>query len=150
MKIETPAIALAAAALVATPAHAGEKVLFGKPPAWVVEHPAGTEPSQSGNLPVEFLQVDTQDRFEGQTETTFTLVRMKFLASQGLQAGNLSYSWEPDKGDLTVNRVLIHRGDKTIDVLGEGQTFTVLSRVQGIELAFHDGCLSDNMFAEVL
>jgi len=150
MKLETPAIALAAAALVATPAHAGEKVLFGKPPAWVVEHPAGTEPSQSGNLPVEFLQVDTQDRFEGQTETTFTLVRMKFLASQGLQAGNLSYSWEPDKGDLTVNRVLIHRGDKTIDVLGEGQTFTVLRREQGLEQAMLDGSLTANMFPEGL
>jgi tetratricopeptide (TPR) repeat protein len=139
-----------AGAAFAAPAHAGDKVLFAPPPAWVVKHPADAPPSQAGDLPVQFLQIDSQVHFEGDTETSFALVRLKFLTPQGLQAGDLSYSWEPDKGDLTVNRVLIHRGDQTIDVLGSGQTFTVLRREQGLEQATIDGALTAHMFPEGL
>ena len=150
MKLRGWAVGISAAAFAATPAHAGDKVLFGPPPSWVVAHPAGAEPSQAGDLPIEFLQIDSQVHYEGATETTYSLVRLKFLTPQGLQAGNLSYSWEPDKGDLTVNRVVIHRGDQTIDVLGAGQTFTVLRREQGLEQATIDGALTANMFPEGL
>jgi tetratricopeptide (TPR) repeat protein len=150
-KLKKLNFALSVAAMaIAGQAHAGDKVLYAKPPAWVLEHPAAAAPSDQGNLPYEVQQVDTQKRFDGDTETTFTLVRLKFLTSQGLQAGNLSYSWEPDKGDLTVNRVLIHRGDKTIDVLAAGQTFTVLRREQGLDQATLDGTLTANMFPEGL
>jgi tetratricopeptide (TPR) repeat protein len=150
MKLKTLAFGVAVATLAAAPAHAGDKVLFGAPPAWVVSHPAGARTASAGDVPIDVEQLDSQIRFEGNTQTTFTLVRVKFLTPQGLQAGNLSYSWEPDKGDLTVNRVLIHRGDQTIDVLGAGQTFTVLRREQGLDQATIDGALTANMFPEGL
>ena len=114
MRLKGWAFGLSVAAFAAAPAYAGDKVLFGPPPSWVVAHPTGSEPSQAGDLPIEFQQIDNQVHYEGATETTYSLVRLKFLTPQGLQAGNLSYSWEPNKGDLTVNRVVIHRGDQIV------------------------------------
>jgi tetratricopeptide (TPR) repeat protein len=150
MNLKTWAFGIAAGTLAATPALAGDKVLSGAPPAWVVAHAPGAQPAPAKDAPIQFEQLDSQVRFDGDTQTTFTLLRLKFLTPQGLQAGNLSYSWEPDKGDLTVNRVLIHRGDRTIDVLGAGQTFTVLRREQGLDQATIDGALTANMFPEGL
>ena len=50
--------AVSAAALVAAgQAHAGDKVLFGPPPAWVVTHSPAAEPSKPGDLPVEIVQL---------------------------------------------------------------------------------------------
>ena len=46
--------------------------------------------------------------------------------------------------------MLIHRDGKAIDVLGEGQTFSVLRREQNLEQAMLDGTLTANLFPEGL
>ncbi|MGZ3255426.1 MAG: tetratricopeptide repeat protein [Croceibacterium sp.] len=131
-------------------ARAGDKVLFGPPPAWVVARPPAAEPSKPGDLPVEILELDHQVHVEGGAETTYSAVSFKFLKPEGLQAGNLAFSWEPENEELTVNRVVIHRGDKAIDVLAAGQTFTVLRREQDLEQATLTGMLTASLIPEGL
>ncbi|MBO0749768.1 MAG: tetratricopeptide repeat protein, partial [Porphyrobacter sp.] len=144
-------IAGVVAVLAAGPAYAGDKVLFGPPPAWVVPHATPSAPTADKSaLPVEILQIDNQVHVEGKVQTSYSRLLVKFVTSQGLSAGNLSYAWKPDTDDLTVNKVLIHRGDQTIDVLGEGQTFTILRREQDLEQATLTGMLTANLFPEGL
>jgi tetratricopeptide (TPR) repeat protein len=116
----------------------------------VVTHSPAAEPSKAGDLPVEIVQLEHQVRFDGDGQTTFSIISLKFLKPEGLQAGNLTFAWEPETEDLTVNRVLIHRGDKTIDVLAEGQTFTILRREQDLEQATLTGMLTASLIPEGL
>nr|WP_243415165.1 tetratricopeptide repeat protein [Altererythrobacter segetis] len=151
MRLKCLSLAASAAALAAAgQAHAGDKVLLGPPPQWVVAHPPAAEPSKPGDLPVEIVQLEHQVRFEGDAQQTYSVISLKFLKPEGLQAGNITFSWEPETEDLTVNRVLIHRGDKTIDVLGEGQTFTILRREQDLEQATLTGTLTASLMPEGL
>ena len=143
-------IAVALGALATAPAWAGDEVLSGPAPAWVVQHPARASAPPEADLPLEILQLDNQVHAEGNTVTRYSKVLVKFLNAQGLSAGNLSYSWEPQTDDLTVHKVLIHRGDQTIDVLASGQTFTVLRREQNLEQATLTGTLTANLFPEGL
>jgi tetratricopeptide (TPR) repeat protein len=144
------ALAATVAGLAAAPAQAGDKVLFGPPPAWVAPHDPASSPQADSGLPVQIVQIDNQVHVEGDTQTSYSRLLIKFVTSQGLSAGNLSYAWDPETDDLTVHKILIHRGDKTIDVLGEGQTFTVLRREQDLEQATLTGMLTANLFPEGL
>jgi tetratricopeptide (TPR) repeat protein len=150
MKLKCLAIGIPVALFAAGPAYASDKVLIGPPPEWVVQHPLPTAPPASADLPLEFLEVDTQMHVEGGTQTIYSVAAMKFLKSQGLQAGDLNLAWDPATETLTVNKVLIHRGDKTIDVLAQGQTFTVLRREQDLEQSTLTGTLTANLFPEGL
>lgn len=51
---------------------------------------------------------------------------------------------------MTVHKLLIHRGDQTIDVLAGGQTFTVVRREPNLENATLDGVLTANIQPEGL
>ncbi|MGZ3233728.1 MAG: hypothetical protein ACXU7O_03415, partial [Croceibacterium sp.] len=53
-------------------ATAGDKVLFGPPPVWVVARPPAAEPSKPGDLPVEILELDHQVHVEGGADTTYS------------------------------------------------------------------------------
>jgi len=142
--------AIAASAIVAAaPALAGDAVLFGPVPEWVSPVAAGAAEEDS-TLPVRVLLVDNQLRLEPGRRHIYSSVVLKFQASQGLSAGNLSFPWRQDSDDLTVHKVLIRRGDETIDVLASGQTFSVLRREQNLESAMLDGVLTANMFPEGL
>lgn len=150
MRVSVFVAGVSLAAIAASPVWAGDKVLFGPPPAWVVEHPALASAPVESDLPVQILQLDTQVHAEGKTVTRYAKVLIKFVNAQGLGAGNLSYSWSPETDDLTVHKIVIHRGAETIDVLSSGQTFTVMRREQNLEQATLTGQLTANMFPEGL
>ncbi len=121
-------------------------------PEWVVQ-PSGKvqakpapEQENSEELPVRVLNADFQLRLEPDRQTIYTAIEMKFLTPQGLSSGNISLPWQADNDTLTVHSVRIRRGDEVIDVLEEGQTFSVLRREQSLEVATLDGVLTANMF----
>ena len=139
------------AALVAGgPARAGEDLLFAPPPEWVAQAAPAAESIPEPDLPVAILSLDTQIRSEEGRQAVYNASKIKFLTAQGLAAGNLAFAWRPETDDLTIHRVLIHRDGKAIDVLGEGQTFSVLRREQNLEQAMLDGTLTANLFPEGL
>lgn len=122
--------------LAASPVHAAEKVLTGPVPAWVAPAP----PILKADSAVRF---DEQVQVDGATATVYIdTMRQASSPEALLQMGTLSLAWQPDHGDLTLHRVEIIRGDKTIDVLGKGEGITVLRREAGLERLMVDGQLT--------
>ena len=141
-------VALTSSALLVFPvaAIAGDKVQYTQAAPWVVEHTAATLPDAASKLPISIELLDIQTRMDGPKRSTFTHSMMRINTSQGLQAGNIALSWQPDTDQLIVHKVLIHRGDQTIDVLAEGQKFSVLRRERNLEEATLDGTLTASLF----
>lgn len=144
-------IALAAASgLVATHAYASDKPAIGPAPSWVkpIGLPAEAAKPAEGALGV--LLSDQQLALEPGRATVYTDLALKIQTSQGLQAGNISFAWRPETDEPTVHKLLIHRGDQTIDVLASGQTFTVVRREPNLDSATLDGVLTANIQPEGL
>jgi tetratricopeptide (TPR) repeat protein len=141
---------LAGAASVASmPALAADTLKYGEaPPAWVV--PQAIPEAKPTGAPVALLLQDQQLSFEPGKTVTFTEMAMRIQSPQGLAAGNLSFSWDPTTDSVTVNRLQIRRGEKIIDVLAGGQTFTILRRESNLEAAMLDGTLTANIQPEGL
>lgn len=150
MKASKYLLAFAAAGIVPQPAQAADKLLFGPPPAWVQQH--AVEPPAGGDqaAPIRTLMLDQQVRFAPGERTTYSHLALRIQTPQGLEAGNLSFPWNPDTDELTVHKLVIRRGDQVIDVLASGQTFTTLRREQNLELATLDGVLTANIQPEGL
>ena len=102
------------------------------------------------SLPARVVLMGSQQRMLGSRHEIYVNYILKLETPQGLQAGNISFPWRQDSDEITVHKVLIHRGDQTIDVLKAGQTFTVLRREQNLEQSTLDGVLTANMFPEGL
>lgn len=124
-------------------AAAAEQLEFGPIPAWVkpVEPPAKVaKPSEAAIL--SLLQ-DRQYNFGAGADESFFESVMRIQTPQGLEAlGTLSLAWKPDTDVLTVHKVHVLRGGQVIDVLGTGQTFTILRRENNLEYAALDGVLT--------
>ena len=141
-------ILLAGSALCAQPAIAADALKFGTPPAWVTQQPIPA--AKPTDAPVAILLRDEQIAFGRGTTTTYSEVAFKIQNPQGLDAGNLSVVWQPSTDSVTVNKVQIRRGDKVIDVLAAGQTFTVLRRETNLDAATLDGTLTATIQPEDL
>ncbi len=139
----------AASSLVATHAYATDKPAIGPAPSWVkpVGLPAAPKPIDGA---LGILLSDEQLALEPGHATVYSDIALKIQTSQGLQAGNITFAWRPDTDEPTVHKLLIHRGDQTIDVLGSGQTFTVVRREPNLENATLDGVLTANIQPEGL
>ena len=102
---------LTAAALlaVASPAYAGDEVLFGPAPDWVVdfEAPDGAADTigATGDLPVRARMSDFQTRLEPRGVTHYIALELEFAQPDGLSAGDISLSWQPEFDELTVHHV---------------------------------------------
>jgi tetratricopeptide (TPR) repeat protein len=131
-------------------AKAADKPVIGPAPPWVrpVAWPASI--GETGEAPVRILLSDQQIAFEPGRETVYSEIAFKIQTPQGLAAGSISLPWRPDIDVLTVHKLVIHRGDKTIDVLADGQTFTVVRREQNLDNAVLDGVLTANIQPEGL
>lgn len=81
--------------------------------------------------------------------TTYSAGMMKLQTSQGLAAGTIAFAWNPDTDAPTVHRLLVHRGDKVIDVLAD-QRFTIVRRESNLENAVLDGVLTATLQPEGL
>ncbi|WP_338243049.1 DUF3857 domain-containing protein [Aurantiacibacter hainanensis] len=132
--------------VVAVPAQAGEDLRFGPIPDWVVPYEVGPGEDVEADLPVRALESDFQTRLEPGRVVHFIEMAFEFIAPQGLQAGNISVSWRPEFDDITIHHVLIERDGETIDVLADGQEFTILRREENLEIATLTGVLTANMF----
>ena len=141
--------ALVSTVAFAAPGLAAEQLLYGKEPGWVVAAPTAAE-VPSGDAPVTILLVDQQIAFDAGRTSIYTESRMRIDKPEGLAAGNLSFSWEPQQQAVTVHKVHIRRAGKIIDVLGGGQSFTVLRRETNLEAAMLDGTLTANLQPEGL
>jgi len=137
------------AAFAATSACAQTNVTIAPPEAWVkpVPIPATAPPDSAA---VRFLLQDIQTRFGPDGDETYGENAIRFQTPQGLQAGTVALPWNPETDTLTVHKVHIVRGDKVIDVLAAGQTFTVLRRETNLDLATLDGVLTAAMQPEGL
>jgi tetratricopeptide (TPR) repeat protein len=144
------AILLASAILVPGIARAGDKPVIGPPPEWVAPSSALPDCAQNGEAPVQLLLSDQQAKFEKGRQTFYNDVAMRIGTPQGLAAGNISFPWRPETDELSVHKLLIHRGGQVIDVLASGQTFTVLRREQNLESATLDGVLTAHIQPEGL
>jgi tetratricopeptide (TPR) repeat protein len=135
--------ALLAAAPVATTAWADGAVTIAPAGAWVkpVEIPS-PPPGEGAGAPARILLQDVQMRFGADGDEAYSETAIKFQTPQGLSAGTLALPWNPDTDSLTVHKVHIIRGAQVIDVLGAGETFTILRRETKLELAMLDGVLT--------
>ena len=140
----------AAAGLAATQAQASDKPAIGPVPAWVKPVGMPPEPAKPPEGALGLLLSDQQLALEPGHTTSYSDVALKIQTPQGLQAGNISFSWRPDTDEPTVHKLVIHRGAQTIDVLGSGQTFTVVRREPNLESATLDGVLTANIQPEGL
>lgn len=131
-------------------AQAGEKPILDPAPGWVVPVAIPAAPDKPGDTPVRPLLVDNQLKFERGRVEVFSRVAMRIETAKGLSAGNIALAWRPDVGDLHVHRLVIRRGDQVIDVLGSGQTFTVIRRERNLEAAMFDGVLTASIQPEGL
>lgn len=130
--------------------YAADKPVIGPAPAWVKPVTPSPAPVKADEAPVRILLSDQQIALEPGRQTVYSETSLKIQTPQGLAAGNISLPWRPETDILSVHKLLIRRGDQTIDVLKSGQTFTVLRREQNLESATLDGLLTANIQPEGL
>ncbi len=122
-------------------ASAEDHVKVGPVPGWVVPVVPPPAVSRGGALEVRLLAIQTHIDESGSHTHLYQLTRV--LSSEGLQAlGTFTAIWKPDYGDATLNKIAIHRGTTTIDVLGDGKAVTVLHREAELEALQLDGLLT--------
>jgi hypothetical protein len=144
-------IALVTTALVPASAWAAtDKPLSAPAPAWVKPTAAPTGASTDDQGAVQILLQDQQIAFMPGKTSTYAESVVKIAKPEGLGVGNLSFAWDPERQMPTVHKLLIRRGDKVIDVLASGQTFTVLRRETNLDAATLDGVLTANIQPEGL
>lgn len=140
--LASAATGLFAAALV-TPAYAGDSVLYGDAESWV---DIGDLPPANEDQGLPLRLADTQTRMEDGVVSTYVDIAFALDSSDMRDAvSTISLGWMPDKGDLTVHRVELLRGDQTIDLLADGERFEVLRREARLEQRILDGQLTATM-----
>lgn len=121
-------------------AWAGDEVVRGPAPAWVVTSsesaPDATVTTEEG---LRILLLDTQIRADGDNEAVYTRYRTMAVTPQALPfLGNVAVAWSPSSQDVTVHHLNIIRDGQVIDVLAN-QTFETLRREENLEQAMLDG-----------
>lgn len=114
-------------------AAAPDTLKYGPPEAWVLPPPAPAETSPNPGGPIRFTYFDTQVRIAPDgTEQDYTSYRMTIVTPEGLAAGNLTLTWSPDTGGMTVHHVQLIRKGQVTDVLATTK-FTILQREARLE-----------------
>ena len=127
------------ALILSAPAIAGEEVQYGKLPAWVAPVDIDTA-IETGE---DIVLYDRQVRLDGGVVTRYTDVAYEITDTQALQRyGTLQFSWLPDKGDLTMHRLELIRGEEVIDLLAQGVEPEVIRRERKLEKRSVDGRLT--------
>lgn len=129
---------------------ANDKPLTGPVPAWVEPVMAPTNDSGYPDAPVRLLLLDSQVALNPDQQSSYTRVVARLQTPQGLAAGNVNFSWDPETASVTVHQVVIRRGAEIIDVLAGGQQFTVARREANLENAMLDGMLTATLQPEGL
>ena len=140
---------LAYLALVA-PAHAADQLQFGPAPSWVAAQSLPPQSARTGEAPIDFLLSDFQVSLDPGAAATYTHSALRINNAQGLAAGNVIANWDPAFETVTIHQVKIRRGDRSIDVVGTGQKFTILRREQNLEQQTLNGQLTATLQPEGL
>ncbi|WIY70280.1 DUF3857 domain-containing protein [Aquidulcibacter paucihalophilus] len=119
---------------------AGDEVLRGPEPAWVVTAVEGAPNATAATAEgLRILLFDSQMRADGESEAFYSRYRSMAVSPQALPLmGNVGVTWSPSNQDVTVHHVHIIRDGQVIDVLA-GQTFETLRREENLEHAMLDG-----------
>lgn len=144
--------AFAASVVLLAPAaaHAGDVPLYNPAPDWIAAAPPIDATNLNDASPI-FLRYDQQQRVEDGRVWTYSDNAIRIANSQMLaQAGNIALPWQPDGGDLIIHGVEIIRGDQHIDLLAQGQKFSVLRREEAMEQLEINGILTATLQAEGL
>lgn len=124
-------------------AFAGDKPEFGPAPSWVQPTALPADDGMATDAAVKMLLTDWQFNFSASGVVAYLDNVVRVQTPQGLAAvGTLSLPWNPATDTLTVHKVHIIRGGQIIDVLANGQTFTVLRRENSLEYATLNGVLT--------
>ena len=137
-------ILLAATALVATGAQAGDTPKYAAAPDWVKLRtvPDVAKGAQASPILIMDLQQRLQD---GEVWLYFDSATLMASAQMLAQGGTVTIPWAPEQGDLIVHRAQIIRGTETIDLLAGGERFTVLRREEELEQLRLNGLLTATM-----
>jgi tetratricopeptide (TPR) repeat protein len=142
-----PAVLAAAAACAPYSALASDTPLYQPAPAWVL--PAVMPPNTSDSPPL--LILDFQHRIEDGRLWSYVDQATRISTPEILaQAATLTIPWAPDKGDLLIHELSILRGEQKIDLIANGQKFTVLRREQALEQRELTGILTATIAVEGL
>jgi tetratricopeptide (TPR) repeat protein len=145
------AVAAIVATGMASPATAGaDKLLTAPPGAWVVPVAVPSDDGKGAAAAVKLLLRDEQDDLQPGKVTRYFESVFKVQTPQGLPTGAIAFSWNPDIQTATLHKLVIHRGTQVIDVLGSGQSFTVMRRETNLENAVLDGQLTASIQPEGL
>lgn len=144
------AIALLLLASSSSAALAAEDLRFGPPPNWVVPNKVPNSANAPSDAPIAMLLSDQQIALNPGNVAIYTETAVKIQNGQGLAIGNVSFPWDPATNTVTVHKLAIRRGEKTIDVLASGQKFQIIRREGNLELAMLDGRLTANIQPEGL
>ncbi|QIL02563.1 DUF3857 domain-containing protein [Sphingomonas sinipercae] len=124
------------------PAYAAEVLKFGPAANWVVPHPVPLASTVAKDAPLAILLSDQQVRFDPGKVSEYIEIALKLQSAEGLNASNIAFPWQPSTDTVTVHKVQLIRGGRTIDVLGSGQTFTIARRETNLDAATLDGTLT--------
>jgi tetratricopeptide (TPR) repeat protein len=140
----------AMAVCAAAPAQASPTPLYQPAPAWVMPAPLPDAAKLAKDAPPIVL-FDTQQRIENGRLSSYVDTATRIVSPEMLsQFATLTIPWVPDKGDLIIHELSILRGDKRIDLLAQGQKFTVIRREQSLEQRELTGILTATLALEGL
>jgi tetratricopeptide (TPR) repeat protein len=124
-------------------AFAGDKFEIGAPPEWVKEAAIAPGNDASDDAPIKILLADWQFHLGSPGAEGYFHVMTRAQTPQGLDfLATVPVPWNPATDSLTIHKLHILRDDKTIDVLADGQSFTVLRRENSLEFATLNGILT--------
>ena len=136
------------AAVLASPiaAFAADKPEVGAPAAWIKPLTVPALATAQDSAAIHVLLKDVQLSLHVDTSRTFSSTAVQVAKPEGMTAlGTFALAWKPDTDWMTVHWLRIRRGDKVIDVLNGGQSFTVLPSEQNLEMATIDRVLTATM-----
>jgi len=131
-------------------ARAGEVPLYQPAPAWVVQAPLPEAAKRAGESGATVI-FDMQQRIEDGRLWSYYDGATRITSPEALAAmATMTLPWAPDKGDLIVHELTILRGGRQIDLIAQGQKFTVLRREQALEQSELTGILTATLAIEGL
>lgn len=114
-------------------ATAVDGVTYQAPASWVLDPPAQAEGGIVTDAALRFVYVDNQVRITSDgVEQDYTAYRLKILKPEGLAAGNVALTWQPDTGAMTIHYVRLIRDGRPTDILASTK-FIVLQREGQLE-----------------
>ena len=130
--------------------YAGDTPLYQPTPDWVL---MATPPEKiaASDDKLQAVVLDNQIRVQNGVVWNYGESAQRVTSADALnKMGSIVLKWWPDHGDLIIHGVDIIRDGHRIDVLAQGQKFTVLRREANLENLMLDGLLTATLAAEGL